>query len=108
MKQTSLKENSHRELLFQEAVSGNLRMDLCARGVSVMTEPVPWDTHTHTLLYHTFLQKRTPHTDLHCCPVVSHTARFKLQCSLSVSLIHIKQEFIFFSFIASYVFMVVM
>lgn len=48
MKQTSLKENSHRELLFQEAVSGNLRMDLCARGVSVMTEPVPWDTHTHT------------------------------------------------------------
>lgn len=39
-KQTKL-GNSHRELVFQETVSGNLRMDLCAGGVSVMTEPQP-------------------------------------------------------------------
>lgn len=62
MKQTSLKENSHRELLFQEAVSGNLRMDLCARGVSVMTESVPWDTHTHTHSSITHFFKNAHHT----------------------------------------------
>lgn len=57
MKQNKLTEREserERELVFQEAVGGNLRMDLCAGGVSVMTEPLPWDTHRekHTLLLH--------------------------------------------------------
>ncbi len=83
-KPTEKQSHTEGELLFQEAVRGNLRMDICAGGVSVMTEPGPWYTltHTHTDTHtHTQKQKHTPASSLFfpkthdgfglCCPITS-------------------------------------
>lgn len=60
--------NSHSELVFQESVSGNLRIDLCAGGVSVVRLCPGTDTHAypHTPALITLFYKNT-----HCMHFVS-------------------------------------